>query len=191
MCGGVNISTSRKHLHQIRFATTFHAFLISNSVDTPLTIQPNDAAVRAKRVGYRMMSRFADAGDPAIDDATVFAAERGVRDLIADRYWIAMLRIFHRLYHEVMQGSDTPTFDTTDTPFKMDFPTASAVRDMNYYADLFEAYDPPRGHPGDYNMESFHRELTTSHGLVIDQQTFYQSSFKALMLQKINAFKAA
>ena len=50
LCGGVEMSTSKKHKHQIRFETTFHPWLVSNN-DEPLKIAPNDVAVRAKRVG--------------------------------------------------------------------------------------------------------------------------------------------
>ena len=79
LCGGVEISTSRKFEHQIRFVTTFHVALISNN-DMPLQMQPNAVG---KRVGWRLMNRFTDAGDPAIDNVTVFAMERGVRELRA------------------------------------------------------------------------------------------------------------
>merc|ERR1712185_856437 len=40
LCGGVEISTSRKHQHQIRYETTFHGALIYND-DMALTIKPN------------------------------------------------------------------------------------------------------------------------------------------------------
>ena len=188
-CGGVEISTSLKHEHQMRFETTFHAFLISNS-EGPLPIQPNDAATRAKRVGWRLMNRFADAGDPAIDDATVYAAERGVRDLIGTRYWIPMLRVLHELYHEVMQGGDTPRFDTTESEFAMEFPAATEARGIQYYVDLFEVYEPARGEDG-LGMQVIFQELKESHNLSMEETEFYASSFKALLVQKIEAYRAA
>ena len=188
-CGGVEISTSRKHEHQIRFETTFHPFLISNS-DAPLNIQPNDVGVRAKRVGWRLMNRFADAGDPAIDDVTVFTAERGVRDLIGERYWIPMLRVLHELYHEVMQGGDTPRFDTTESEFAMEFPALTEARGIQYYVDLFEIYEPLRGEDG-WGMQGIFLELKHSHNLPYTEEQFYATSFRALLVQKIDAYRAA
>jgi hypothetical protein len=188
LCGGVEISTSKKNLHQIRFETTFHVFLVSNN-EGALTIEPNEPGVRFKRVGWRMMNRFADAGDPAIDDATVFAAERGVRDLIGERYWISMLRILHQLYHDVMQGDSTPRFDLQVSEFALDFPSPPVARSMDYYVNLFEVYYPARGEEG-LGMRAIHSELVGSHGLQLSEDAFYNSSFKHLMIQKIKAYRA-
>jgi hypothetical protein len=146
--------------------------------------------VRSKRVGWRLMNRFVDSDDLSIDNVSVFAAERGVRDLIGERYWIPMLRIFHELYHGVMQGGDTPRFDTTASDYALNFPPSTVKRGMDFYADLFEVYDPPRGSPGDYNMEELYQELRASHRLDMHDRDFYASSFKALLLQKIKTFRA-
>ena len=61
---------------------------------------------------------------------------------------------------------------------------------MDHFVDLFEVYTPVRGASGDYTMRDIHALLTTSHGLEMEEQAFYSSNFKALMQQKITAYRA-
>ena len=184
LCGGVELSTSKKFGHQIRFETTFYTALISNN-DAALPIKPNDAATRAKRIGWRMMNRFAPEGDESIDDATVFAAENGLRELIAKDYWISMLRLLHELYHRVLQHG----FDKEATDYAIEFPADEAACGLDHWASLFEVYAPARGEGG-IGMKDVY-EMLMPHGIGMTENDFYNSGFKALMLQKIKAFRAA
>jgi hypothetical protein len=180
LCGGVEMATSRKYGHLIRFETTFHVLFLANS-DQALKADPNDIGMRKKRVGYRMVNRFAAEGDSVIDNVTVFADEKGVRNLIGDRYWISMLRFLHARYQEVLQRG----FSQRTTEYRMDFPAPSEARGMDYYVNLFEVYDPPRGSLANYSMEELYQELNASHNLDMSEHDFYNSSFKVLLQQKI------
>ena len=184
LCGGVEMSTSRKFGHQIRFETTLYPVFISNN-DTALPIKPNDAATRAKRVGWRMMNKFAPAGDASIDDVTVFPAENGLRELIANNYWIPMLRLMHMLYHQVL----TRGFNKDATDYAIDFPVDEEARGMDYWVSLFEVYVPSKGEAG-VGMKDIYSLLSPKGLGVMPENTFYASSFKNLLHQKINAFRA-
>jgi len=184
LCGGVEMSTSKKFGHQIRFDTTFYSALISNN-DAALPIKPNDAATRAKRVGWRMMNRFAPEGDASIDDVTVFAAENGLRELIADEYWIPMIRLLYELYHRVLRCG----FDKGATEYAIDFPADEVARGIDHWVSLYEVYTPARGEDG-IGMKAIYDQLTPK-GLGMAENEFYTSSFKALLLQKVKAYRAA
>ena len=191
LCGGVEMSTSAKYGHQVRFETTFHPVLISNSVQ-PLDITPNDDTVRRKRVGFRMMNRFAPPGDAFIDGLTVFAAEAGVRELIAKQYWVPLLRLMHELYQRVLQPDGTARFDSSETAFAIDFPPPAEAVGIQHWVDMYEVFEPARGAQG-IGMEAIYSELCAQRGLdqAMSQQLFYGSDFKARLMQKIEAFRAA
>mmetsp|Transcript_82832 Transcript_82832/g.165327 ORF Transcript_82832/g.165327 Transcript_82832/m.165327 type:complete len:646 (-) Transcript_82832:147-2084(-) len=183
LCGGVEMSTSKKYGHQIRFETTFHVVLISNN-DSALPIKPNDVNTRAKRVGWRMMNRFAPEGDASIDNVTVFAAENGLREEIADKYWISMLRLLHDRYHGVLQNG----FNKDATEFAIEFPVDEEVRGMGHWVSKFEIYTPTRGEEG-LLISDIYAKLKEN--LIQTEQQFYVSNFKALLIQKIKAYRAA
>ena len=189
LCGGVEMSTSRKYKGQIRFETTFHPFLISNS-DACLDISPNDAATRAKRVGWRMMNTFAPPGDASIDNVTVFAADNGLRELIGNDYRISMICLLHEHYQRVLAHG----FDATETDYKIDFPPPEVKRGIQYYVGLYDVYDIPRGDATCFGMDTIYIQLSAE-GIGINnelsQQQFFSSAFKAAMVQKIKTFRAA
>ena len=147
LCGGVEMSTSKKHGHQIHFETTFHTFLISNSEGALMTT-PNEPGLRAKRVGWRMMNRFADEGDSSISGATVFAAEH--------------------------QRASTHKRWSLRSPFRRRPPCG--VRGMDYYVGLYEVYTPTRGEDG-VGMQVIYEQLKGSHNLDIEAEAFFDSQF--------------
>jgi hypothetical protein len=159
LCGGVEMSTSKKFGHQIRFETTFYSVL--------------------------MMNKFAPEGDASIDDVTVFPAENGLRELIANNYWIPMLRLMHMLYHQVL----THGFNKDATDNAIDFPVDEEARGMDYWVSLFEVYVPSRGEAG-VGMKDIYSLLSPKGLGMMPESTFYASSFKNLLHQKIKAFRA-
>jgi hypothetical protein len=184
LCGGVQMSTSRKNDHQIRFETTFYTVLISNN-DTAQPIKPNDAATREKRVGWRMMNKFVTKGNASIDNVTVFPAETGLRELISNDYWIPMLRLMHELYHQVL----TRGFNEDATDNAIEFPVDEEARGMEFWVSLFEVYEPSRCEDG-VGMQEIYRLLSPKGLGMMSKNTFYASSFKNLLHQKIKAFRA-
>ena len=176
-----------KHEHQIRFQIECHVFLISNN-DGALDIAPNDHGVRAKRRGWRMMNRFVDAQNPAIDNSTVFAQELDVRNRIGDVYWVSVLRMLHMYYHEVM-GPTKISFNTEHTDFAIEFPQPASATGMDHFANLFEVYEPEPGEDS-YSVTQLYGMLRDQHGLAMTDTDFFLSPFKALLLQKIKAFRA-
>lgn len=186
LCGGVQIETSRKYEHQIHFDTTFHGVLISNN-DLPLDINPREGTLE-KRFGYRMLNRFAAAGDPSIDNCHVFPREEGLRELIGRDYWVSMLRLLHEYYQQVLEHD----FDTTETVYKMDFPPPEEKRGIPYYVDLFEVHEVARGDKSCLGMPEMYSELV-AHGIggEFTQQQFFSSSFKAKMKAKIDSWRVA
>ena len=186
LCGGVQIETSRKYEHQISFDITFHGVFISNN-DTPMDIKPREGTVE-KRVGYRMLNRFAASGDTSIDNIHVFAREEGLRERIGRDYWLSTLRLLHEYYQQVLEHD----FDTTDTVYKMNFPPPDVARGIQYYVDLYEVHEVGRGHKSCLGMPDIYSELE-NHGIggEFTQQQFFSSGFKASMKAKIESWRAA
>jgi hypothetical protein len=184
LCGGSEISTSRKNEHQIRFFTTFHVVLLSNN-DTPLRIAPNGSAVREKRVGYRMMHRFARDGDPAIDDVIVFAKVDGFAQTVANDYWLSLLRALHLSYHNVLGHG----FDAAPSEYRLEYPEDDDARDTAYWVALFDVV--PTDASDDGKLISQIYTSLTSRGLMLSEKAFYASGFKEAVMERLKAHRAA
>lgn len=186
ICGGLELSTSMKNEHQVRFEATFRVVIISNN-DKPLDISPL-AGTRDKRKGWFMNNRFVDANDPRIDNVKFFPMEASVRERICDDYRSSMLRLLHELYMLVQKDG----FDEEDTPHKMEVPDGDdEARGIEYWVDLYEVYNPPRGAAG-MGMMEIYNELKELKGYnELSEKDFYRSNFKSLMVKNIEAFRKA
>ena len=186
LCGGVQIETSRKYEHQMRFDTTFHQVLICNN-ETPMKIDPYEGTAE-KRFGYRMLNCFTAPDDHKIDNIHVFAREEGLREMLGRDHWVPVLRLLHEHYQQVCDHG----FDKTETHYKMDFPPPEQKRGMQYYVGLYEIHEVNRGDKSCLGMTEIYSELE-GYGIggEFTQQQFFSSSFKASMKTKIASWRAA
>jgi len=189
LCGAHEFSQSEKNGHQMRFSTTFHAVVCSNA-DQPLPIRPVEGT-HEKRVGYRMLHKFVAPGDPRIDDATIFAKEADLAETIGRDCWIPLLRLFHRLYHNVKAHG----FDATESEYRIEYATDAGSHGVAFWVEQFEVYMPPAGDAGDaeaMGMEQIYNSLAPR-GLDqhMTSDEFYKCGFKERLIVKIDAWRAA
>ena len=199
LCGGADQDVRQNYGHLKRFTTTFHAVISCNArLDAngrfePLPIDPW-AGTLDKREGFVFPFRFVPAGDPEIDNKTVFPQIDGLREQVAGEYFVPLLRMLSEAYKACEQG-----FDRTESEFRMRYLEPEGARSPSFFVDRYDfiGADEDNQKLSKRSMEDVYNELKEHYRIEqdIEKQLFYQplmgKPFKALMKEKIQAYRNA